>query len=85
MKKYDKILFRKDLEQVDWEAILRPFDNDPVSMVATFHEIFESILNLHAPVRKKRVRSQFAPWLTASLQNLMRERFTKCWTKMRIQ
>ena len=31
-------------------------------MAATFQEIFESILNIHAPVRKKRPRSQFAPW-----------------------
>ena len=72
MKKYDKTLFRKCLEQVDWETILSPFDNDPVSMAATFQEIFESILNLHAPVTKKRVSSQFAPWLTVSLKNLMR-------------
>ena len=74
MKKYDKMLFRNDLQQIDWETILRPFDNDPASMAATFQEIFESILNIHAPVRKKRARSQFAPWLTVSLKNLMRER-----------
>ena len=74
MNKYDKMLFLNDLEQVDWESILRPFDNDPVSMAATFQETFESILNLHAPVKKKRVRSQFAPWLTVSLKNLMKER-----------
>ena len=54
MNKYDKMLFRNDLEQVDWESILRPFDNDPVSMAATFQETFESILNLHAPVKTKR-------------------------------
>ena len=54
MKKYDKMLFRNDLEQVHWESILRQFDNDPVSMAATFQETFESILNLHAPVKKKR-------------------------------
>ena len=74
INKYDKMLFRNDLEQVDWESILRPFDNDPVSMAATFQETFESILNLHAPVKKKRIRSQFAPWLTVSLKNLMKER-----------
>ena len=26
--------------QVDWETILSPFNNDPVSMAATFQEIF---------------------------------------------
>ena len=55
MKKYDKkMLFRNDLEQVDWESILRPYDNDPVSMAATFQETFESILYLHTPVNMNR-------------------------------
>ena len=74
MNKYDKMLFRKDLQQIDWETILRSFDNDPVRMAATCQEIVESILNLHAPIRKRLIRSQFAPWLTVSLKNLMRER-----------
>ena len=36
MKKYDKMLFRKDLEQIDWASILSPLDNGPVSIAATF-------------------------------------------------
>ena len=43
-------------------------------MAATFQEVFESIFDLHAPLRRKRVRSEFAPWLTPSLRNLMLER-----------
>ena len=43
-------------------------------MAATFQVVFESVLNLHAPLRKKRVRSEYAPWLSASLKNLMKER-----------
>ena len=74
MQKCNEMLFCKDLEQIGRETILRPFDNGPVSMAATFMEIFESILNLHAPVRRKRVQSQFAPWLTVSLKNLLTER-----------
>ena len=72
MKKYDKMLFRKDLEQIDWANILSPLDNGPVSMAASFQEIFESILNVHATARKKRAR--FAPWLSVSLKNLMIKR-----------
>ena len=29
IKKYDKALFQQDLQQVDWEAILIPFANNP--------------------------------------------------------
>ena len=63
------MLFCKDFQQIDWETIFRPFDNGPVSMAATFQEIFESIFNRHAPVRERRVRSQFALWLAVSLKN----------------
>ena len=74
MIKYDKALFRKDILQVDWEAILIPLSDNPADMAATFQEVFESILDLHAPLRRKRVRNEFAPWLTPSLRNLMFER-----------
>ena len=43
-------------------------------MVTIFQEIFESILDIHAPVRCKRVRSDFAPWLTPSLKRSILER-----------
>ena len=74
MKKYNKTLFRMDMQQIDWESILGPSEGDPAGMVATFQDVFESVLNLHAPLRKKRVRSEYAPWLSASLKNLMKER-----------
>ena len=74
MKKYDKALFQQDLQQVDWEAILTPFANNPSAMVGKFQEIFESILSLHAPIRKRRVRSEFAPWLTPNLRKSMETR-----------
>ena len=43
-------------------------------MATTFQEVFESILDLNAPLKIKRVRSEFAPWLTPSLRNSMFER-----------
>ena len=71
LKKYDKMLFRQDLQQIDWETILSPFNVDPSSIATTFLEIFESILNSYAPLGRKRVRNDFAPWLSASLRKLM--------------
>ena len=53
MKKYDETLFRMDIRQIDWEPILGPFEGDPAGMAATFQDVFESILNIHAPLRKK--------------------------------
>ena len=52
MKQYDKALFQHDLKQIDWEAILAPFASDPSAMTDTFQEIFESLLNVHAPIKK---------------------------------
>ncbi len=43
-------------------------------MAATFQEVFESILDLDAPLRRKRVRNEFSQWLTPSLRNIMCER-----------
>ena len=43
-------------------------------MASTFQEIFESILDKHAPLKKRRVRSETAPWLNQSIRNLMKER-----------
>ena len=53
MKKYDKTLFRMDMPQIELESILSPFKGDPAGMAATFQDLFEWILNLHAPLRKK--------------------------------
>ena len=43
-------------------------------MATTFQEIFESILDKHAPLKKRRVRSETAPWFNQPIRNLMKER-----------
>ena len=43
-------------------------------MAGTFQEIFEPLLDIHAPIKKRRVRSEFAPWLTQSLRKSMETR-----------
>ena len=43
-------------------------------MATIFQEIFESILDIHAPLKRKRVRSDFAPCLTLSLKRSILER-----------
>ena len=74
LSKYDKKLFRNDLRQIDWPAILNPLSENPNAMASTFQETFELILDVHAPLKKRRVRGDNAPWLNQSIRNLMRER-----------
>ena len=83
MKQYDKALFLNDLQQIDWKTILDPLSSDPSGMTNTFQEIFESILNIHAPMKRRRVRSEFAPWLTPIIRKSMatRDRLKKMATQ----
>ena len=83
MKQYDKALFLHDLQQIDWKTILDPLSSDPSGMANTFQEIFESILNVHDPIKRRRIRSEFSPWLTPSIRKSMatRDRLKKIATK----
>ena len=47
-----------------------PF-NEPNSAWLLWKEIFLSVCNHHAPLRRKRVRARPAPWLTSELKNQM--------------
>ena len=55
MKKYDKSLFDEDLKQIDWKTMLDTYTDDPSGMASTFQEIFNSVLDSHAPIKKGRV------------------------------
>ena len=74
LSKYDKELFRNDLRQVDWPAILNQLSGNPNAMASAFLETFELILDMHAPLKNRRVRGDYAPWLNQSIRNLTRER-----------
>ena len=74
LKRYDKTAFQRDLGSIDWDNILGPYVNDPSRITAVFQEIYESLLNIHAPLKVKKVRDKFAPWLTRPVRNLMMEK-----------
>ena len=74
LSKYDKKSFRKDLSTIDWQTILNPVSENPNTMVSTFQEIFELVLDIHAPLKRKRVCGDYAPWLNQSMRDLMRKR-----------
>ena len=50
LKKYDRTLFRNDLQQADWETIFNSCNKNCNEMTTTFQEIFQSILDMHAPI-----------------------------------
>ena len=83
LKRYNKASFQQDLQEIDWDRLLAPLADEPSKMVTTFQEIFESLLNVHAPLKVKRLRNEFAPWLTSSVRDLMtkRDRMKKAATK----
>ena len=55
-----------------WESI--DIYSDPNLSWKIWKETFLSICNLHALIRRKRVRARQAPWLTSELKELMSER-----------
>ena len=62
LSNYDKELFRNDLRQIDWPTILDPLSENPNAMASAFQEAYELDLDMHAPLKKRRVRGDSAPW-----------------------
>ena len=57
MRKYDTSLFREGLKQIGWKTILDAFTDDPSRVASAFQEIFHSVLDAHAPIKKRRVKT----------------------------
>ena len=38
---------------IDWASTLESKSDNPSEMARTFHQIFEHLLNFHAPLKKK--------------------------------
>ena len=74
LSKYDRGLFRNDLQQIDWETILNPYADNPDNIDTTFQVIFELVLDIHAPLKKRRLGNTPTPWITPEIRKLMKER-----------
>ena len=62
--------FRRDISRQDWSCI----SDDPNTLWADWKAKFLSIVNSHAPIKTKRVRSGKVPWITSDLRKGMRDR-----------
>ena len=66
--------FQKDLQLINWASILEPMSDNANEMASTFQEIFEHLLNLHALLKKRKVKNEYAPWITSDIKRSMEER-----------
>ena len=64
--------FVNDMALVPWDTI-EQIDN-PIGAWEVWKQSFLAVANLHAPVKKRRVRNSNAPWLTPEIKRLMWER-----------
>ena len=81
LKNYDGEAFLHDLQRVDFESAISAASGDPNQMANTFYDLFLSILDVHAPLKKRKgiQRRAPAPWLSARIRKLMRD-----WDKYKV-
>lgn len=65
--------FRKDLENSPW-TICDTFE-DPDDVYGAWLNLFLSVCDKHAPVRKVKMRSKTLPWISGTLRHKMNLRF----------
>ena len=70
LSNYDRAFFRNDLQQIDWETILSSHTDNPDNMATTFQEIFESVLDIHAPLVGEMNLSKFGEFGVMSFLSL---------------
>ena len=71
-RNFDPGSFRADLCLVPW--LLVKLEDNPDSAWEIWSRLFLEICDSHAPKRKRKIRNNFAPWLTPELKRLMIER-----------
>ena len=63
--------FRNDIASQSWDDLMLEHPND---MWLAWKTLFLSVVDKHAPIRTKRVRSSKCPWVTPQLKKYMYER-----------
>ena len=64
--------FRNDIASQSWDDLL--ILEDPNDMWLAWKTLFLCVVDKHAPIRTKRVRSSKSPWVTPHLKKYMYER-----------
>ena len=74
LRNYCKDYFTKDLQRINWVSTLEPICDNPNEMAFVFIDLFKKVLKVHAPLKKRKVRSEYGPWLTSDITKSMEER-----------
>ena len=74
LRNYDKQLFLDELSAIDWNEMLAPTNGDPDLMASVFNSVISSLMEVHAPLKRRKITSHHAPWITVEIKNLMKER-----------
>jgi DNA polymerase II small subunit/DNA polymerase delta subunit B len=64
--------FIGDLARMPWHVINQ--HNNPKECWRAWKSFFNEILNIHAPIRHKRVKGNSVPWITPEIKCMMRNR-----------
>ena len=76
LKHYDSKAFLQDLQSVDFQRAISAASGDPNLMTNNFYNLFLSILDIHAPLKRVSARQRRAPtpWFSSKIRKLMRDR-----------
>ena len=73
MKNFNENKFISELMQQHWEYIYYCAE-DPNAMWEIWKSIFLEMLDKHAPLQHKKLRSKKVPWITSSIKELLNRR-----------
>jgi exonuclease III len=73
MKKFDNQKFVEDLVQQQWENVYF-FADTPNAKWEIWKMLFLEVLDKHAPLQHKRIRTRRVPWITSSIKELINTR-----------
>ena len=73
-KNFDIKKFQGDLDRVPWDGI-GAIDTDPDSALDTFEKLFNEVVDIHAPLKERRVKSyKQPPWMSQDILSAMKKR-----------
>ena len=73
-KKFSRAAFLHDINLAPWENVFAVGLDELDKKATIFENVFNSVLDTHAPFRTFTVKHPKSPWLTSDIKNLMNER-----------
>ena len=72
LKNFNEAEFLRDLRMIDWKRVT--MHNNPNEMWYLWKHLLASVIDKHAPLRKKRVQNKWSPWITNELLHEIHKR-----------